>query len=158
MIVIECSADEALVKCVTSIPKKGIIHDLRGKGGVCEQLSMKWRNSKGLVDEDDPRAGQPPYIKSALSHKSDIGGDIKLLHDESRDNYLIVLSPRLEEWILKSAQMLGIDVTRHGLPSDADALHRVVDFRLDKLRTLLHMMIRRKSERLLTLKQLLEDT
>jgi len=154
MIFVECRADDTLVKCLANIPKANIIHEFKGKPGVCTQLMRNWTDSKGLIDED-PRASQPPYVKKARPHGKHIQYDIKYLHDASRNNYLIVLCPKLEDWILKSAEIADIDVTRHGLPNDANALHKVIDYKLDEFRILIHMMLRRKSTRILTLKGLL---
>ena len=154
MIVVECNADNTLVKCLINIPKTDIIHEFKGKPGVCHQLKENLTNSKGLIDED-PRAGQPPYVKKAQPHGSYIQDDIKYLFDASRNNYLIILCPKLEDWVLKTAQIANIDVTRHGLPNDANVLHRVIDYKLDEFRILLHMLLKRKSNRLLTLKGLL---
>lgn len=154
MIFVECNADDTLVKCLTNTPKANIIHDFTGKPGVCTQLMRNWTDSKGLIDED-PRAGQPPYVKKARPHGKTIQYDIKYLRDASRNNYLIVLCPKLEDWILKSAEIADIDVTRHSLPNDANALHRVIDYRLNEFRILIRMMIRKKSNRILALKGLL---
>lgn len=154
MIVVECNADATLVKCLTNIPKANIIHEFKGKPGVCNQLMENLTNSKGLIDED-PRAGQHPYVKRARPHGSFIQEDIKYLHDASRNNDLIVLCPKLEDWILKSAEIANIDVRRHGLPNDANALRKVIDYKLNEFRILIHMMARRKSARILALKGLL---
>ena len=154
MIFVECNADITLVECLTNIPKENIVHEFKGKPGVCKQLMEGWTNSKGLIDED-PGASQPPYVRNAHPYGSFIQEDIKYLRDASRNNDLIVLCPRLEDWILKSAQIAKIDVTRHGLPNDANALHRVIDYKLNEFMILIHMMVKRKSTRILALKGLL---
>lgn len=157
MIIIECRADITLVKCLISIPEKNIIHENKGKGGVCYQLSTNWTDSKGLIDQD-PDSPQPIYVKNASSYKLLSHVDINILHDSSRNNDLIMLCPRLEDWILKSAKEAKIDVSQHGLPGDVKLLHKVLDHQLNEFRILLHIMLKRKPDRLMTLKKLLEDS
>lgn len=120
MIYLECYTDEALVKAL-GIHKKEIYHSF-GKSNVCKRLE-KSRNSKGLVDEDPGRT-QPPYIGKMIIKSNE--DDIKLLYDNDTNNNLIVLNPKLEEWILKSAKEVGVNMEDYSLPEDADELHKVI--------------------------------
>lgn len=104
MIYLECYSDEALVKAL-GIHKKEIYHSY-SKGNVCKKLE-KNSESKGLVDED-PFSTQPSYIGKLKTNSHEY--DIKLLYDEIANNHLIVLCPRLEDWILKAAKEAGINV------------------------------------------------
>ncbi len=62
--------------------------------------------------------------------------ELRVLHDQPKDNYLIVLCPRLEDWVLKTAQEANIDVEIYGLPHDAEKLRRVINSNLDKFERL----------------------
>ena len=109
MIYTECKPDSMLVKTL-GIPKKEIIH-LGGKPEVCKQLE-KQENCKGLVDED-PFSIQPSYLKKlhVRENLSDYG--FRVLNDNFNNNDLIVLCPRLEEWVLKATKEAQIDIKRY---------------------------------------------
>lgn len=131
MIYLECNADEALVQAC-GVPKKVIKH-IFSKGNVCKRL-QKNKNVIGLVDED-PESTQPNYIGKLLlqSHEH----NIKLFYEKKSGNVLIVLCPRLEEWILKAAKEARIQVKNFGLPDHANELHKVINSNLDHFTKLL---------------------
>lgn len=131
MIYVECKPDRALVSSL-GVPKRNIIHE-GGKSKVCRRLE-KSRNSKGLVDED-PLSEQPPYIER-LNLIQD-RHEIKTLHDNRRGNYLVVLCPRLEEWILKAAKEAEIDLGKYNLPDDAEKLHKIINININKFEKLI---------------------
>jgi hypothetical protein len=150
MIYLECYPDEALLR-ILGIPVKKI-HHAGNKGNVCKRLE-KSTNSKGLVDED-PLSTQPSYIKKLKLHSNE--KSIRLLHDESVKNYLIILCPRLEEWILKAARESGLNIKNYGLPNKADELHKVINVRLEKYENLISDLKNRKSRMLKTLESFLK--
>ena len=151
MIYVECKPDFELVRCITGIPKRGIIHE-SNKPGVCKKLE-KQSNCKGMVDED-PGSSQPPYI-SRLILKDDLFQDeLKVYYDRHRNNYLIVLCPKLEDWILKTAKQADLDVDGYSLPKDPNELHRNINIRLDNFKRLLADL--NEAERIKTLRKLLE--
>lgn len=150
-IYVECKPDFTLVTSITRISKKHIIH-AGGKPEMCRRLE-KQQHCTGLIDED-PLSIQPSYIE-----KTEIANDfpecgIKVLHDKSKDNYLFVLCPRLEDWILKTAQEVNIDAKKYGLPDDPIDLHEKINANLDKFEKLIKSL--KESKRLKTLKTLLE--
>lgn len=149
MIYLECYSDEALVK-VLGVHKKGIFHSY-SKGNVCKKLE-KSINSKGLVDED-PFSTQPSYIGKLKTNSYEY--DIKLLYDEIAKNHLIVLCPRLEDWILKAAKEAGIYIEDYGLPDDANELHKIINTKLQKF-ILLIEDIKKKSKMLKTLEKMIK--
>ena len=119
MIYLECNTDEILARSL-SLPRKEIRH-LRNKGEVCKRLQRS-ANCKGLVDED-PGSPQPRYIGGLRAVSEKYG--VKHLYDEKANNSLIVLCPRLEEWILKAAEDAKADLAKYGLPEQAAALHGI---------------------------------
>ncbi len=151
MIYVECKPDFTLVKSITNILKREIIHE-GGKSEVCKRLERQ-KNCRGLIDED-PQSIQPPYVKKMIA-KDDLSKlELKILQDNN-DNYLIVLCPRLEEWILKSAKEADIDVRRYNLPNNARKLHREININLDKFKILIADL--KDCNRMKTLKRLLES-
>lgn len=153
MIYVECYPDITLVKSLTNITKRGIIHEFKGKGEICNRLRNN-ANSKGLIDED-PSSSQPRYLIEATPEGDFAEYNLKLLHHSSTDNRLIVLCPTLEEWILKSAIQANLDVRKYGLPNDTVKLHGLINLNIGKFEKLIEDL-KDKSNRLKTLKRLLE--
>lgn len=152
MIFVECKPDRVLVETVTNISRKEIRH-AGNKPRVCKEL-MKRRGCKGLVDED-PWSVQPPYLKKLELIKDSSSFGIKLLHDASRNNYVIVLCPRLEEWILNAAKEMQIDLKKYNLPEDGERFHREININLEKFKKLI-TELKSSSRRLKKLQNLLK--
>jgi len=148
MIYVECVPDKALVK-ILGIPGNQIFH-AGGKGNICSRLKYS-KNSIGLVDED-PHSPQPNYIKKLKFQSKEYS--IKVLYDAEFRNYLIVLCPRLEEWILKAVREISIKITDYNLPDEAMDLHKVINTRIKKFENLV-IDIFPKSPMLKTLARLL---
>ncbi|MFA4836263.1 MAG: hypothetical protein WC749_09370 [Dehalococcoidia bacterium] len=135
MIFVECNPDEALVRFLTRLSRRQIIHE-RGKGEICNRLRKK-DNSLGLVDED-PGKPQPSYIKEAKLKEDVPLHGIKVKYHESTNNYLIILCPSLEGWIIGAAKESGVDLMRsYSLPKDVNGLHSVINLNLDKYEKIL---------------------
>lgn len=126
MIYLECDSDKAFVRAL-DIPKKEIVC-ADGKGNVCNYLE-KNMHSVGLVDED-PLSAKPNYMNKLRIHLNE--NNIKLFFDEKNKNYLIVLHPRLEEWILEVAKNASIDPAKYGFPDNVKQFRRQLNLRLDK--------------------------
>ena len=134
MIYTECKPDSTLVKLLR-ISKKQIIH-LGCKPEVCKQLAKR-EDWKGLVDEDPSRV-QPPYLKRLQVNKNLSNYGLKILSDNSKNNDLIVLCPRLEEWVLKAVKDAKIDIKQYNLPDDGEQLHKVINIDLKKFEKLVN--------------------
>ena len=151
MIYLECYTDKALARAL-GIHKKEIYHS-GTKGNVCRNL-MKSRNSKGLVDED-PLSAQPSYIRKLKTNSHE--HDIKLLYDENSQNHLIVLCPRLEDWILKAAKEAKVSIEDYSFPDDADELHKVINIKPEKFFLLVGDIQKKQSKMLKKLEMLLRS-
>lgn len=154
MIIVECYSDIVLVQCLTSIPLKYIIHEMRGKSGVCKQLG-ELNSCKGMIDED-PDSTRHPFEKEGSLRNDYSQYDLRQLMYPTQGNELVILCPKLEDWFLKTAQIADINVTQHGLPDEPNKLHRVIDQKLSEFRILLNMLKKQKSERIEVLTSLLK--
>jgi hypothetical protein len=149
-LVVECSADEALAQAV-GIPPRNIEHAL-GRGRVCKRLEQL-NGVTGMVD-DDPGVSKPAYFKCLAELKWDHG--IRLLDDKARGNRIVVLSPRLEEWLVQSVKQSGLKMTDYGFGSDNGVqLHAEINQRLESLGKLAAGLLERKNQRLLYLQSML---
>jgi hypothetical protein len=117
---------------------------------VCRRL-LKNKNSVGVVDED-PESIQPSYLRRLELISKEHG--IKLLYDRQRGNYVVVLCPTLEGWILKAAEDAGADLSRYGLPTVPEELHKVINLKIKNYEKMLCDI--RNSERVSRLRQLLK--
>lgn len=153
MIYVECKPDFALIQSISRIPKKDIIH-AGSKSEVCKQI-QKQSNSKGLIDED-PLSHQPSYIWQLELDDNYSNFKIKILNDTSKNNTLFVLSPKLEDWIIRASEVARIDIQQYGLPNTPKRLHEVINFNLDKFGRLLSDL-KNRSDWIKTLRRLVHD-
>ena len=93
-------------------------------------------NCTGLVDED-PSSVQPLYLKKLQERENLSDCGVKILKDNAKNNDLIILCPRLEEWVLKATKEADLDISRYNLPDDGDQLHKVINIDLRKFETLI---------------------
>lgn len=152
MIYVECKPDFALVKFVARIAKREIVHELN-KPEICKRLA-KHSNCRGLVDED-PGSEQPQYIKN-LKVVNDLPQEgLRILYDEPRNNYIIVLRSTLEDWILTAARETKLNMGKYPLPNTPGKLHKVINLNLDKFERLLDDLKDKDSKRLKALGRML---
>lgn len=93
---VECNPDEILAVSL-GVRKKILTHS-NDKGRVCNSLEKKV-DSVGMMDED-PESSQPTYISKLKFVEEHF--KVKVLYDKKSNNKLIIIRPRLEEWILIS--------------------------------------------------------
>ena len=134
MIYIECKPDRLLVTSLVRVSARQVIH-AHNKPTLCKILTRKTR-CDGLVDEDQ-NSVQPPYHGRVRPGSNYSEYDFKVFHDDANDNRLIVLCPKLEDWVVKTARLAGVDPGSYGLPKDPDRLHREVNLALDRFDKLL---------------------
>ena len=79
--------------------------------------------------------------------------ELRVLYDESRNNRLIILCPKLEDWILKAAKEADLNMEKYSLPTTPEKLHREVNLDPRKLERLLTDL--KNCERFKTLGKLL---
>ena len=149
MIYVECRPDELLVRQVTDLPRKQVVHEAKGKGGVFNRL-MRNRDLVAMVDED-PGKTQPTYMArlSLSRERANIG--LKVYADNSLNHRVVVLCPDLEGWLLRAVRDAGFDMDTYRLPDSANALHRVINLDERKIQRLLTDLTDAGSPRLLGL-------
>ena len=143
---VECFADETFAK-VLGCNKPA--HP-RSKSRVIRYV-ISHNNIVGLVDEDP---GTTPYQGLDQFSITQVKDELKLL--EWRTKKIIVIQPRLEDWLLTTAWELDVDVSdkRYGLPNDPEMLKLVINQKLEPLTRLIQDL--RQSPRMKTLIEFLE--
>jgi hypothetical protein len=147
---LECKPDETLAKILGKTNKEILHHN--DKGRVCKFLSQN-SGLTGMIDED-PNSAQPSYIDQ-LTNSSQKYSIKELIHVKSQ-NKLVVLCPRLEEWIIGVCKSNDVQISDFGLSEKPNTLHGEINSKLKKFEELLvHLRDDIKSKELLYLKTLL---
>lgn len=69
----------------------------------------------------------------------------RILHHNQRNNRLMVLCPRLEEWVIEASREANIGLRRYGLPSDPDELHETINIRIERFQRLVRELRKRSN-------------
>lgn len=118
MIAVECYADTRLV--LTLGATAASVKHAKGKGQVLDVLRAG-RASVGVVDEDPGSTEHPEMRKYELAQSV---GSLRLLkHRALAGRRVVVICPRLEEWMLLRARTAGVDPGGFGLAADPRKLH-----------------------------------
>ena len=154
MIYVEGKADQLLAQRLSKLPHREVrpvgdkSETLARLGGEVENLAM--------VDED-PTEAQPIQLfrMQSIANLTDAG--LKVYADRRRGNRVIVICPRLEDWLIAAAEDVGIELParRYNLPQNPISLHRAINRDLRKLERLIDNLITANSSRILKLQELL---
>ena len=131
MIYVECKPDQILVQVLLNLPNKDVVH-AQNKSHLFARLSKR-SDTIGIADED-PGSPQPKYL-SGLSIVQDIPAQgLKIFEDSAHNNRVVLLSPKLEDWILLAARDAQVSLSdrRYNLPTSPTSLHREINFDLRK--------------------------
>ncbi len=129
---VECEADRTLLESL-GVPRRSIQHrKVTGKGEVVKNLES-CRGAVMITDED-PMSARPQGLRSLPMEELP---EYHLKIVRSGQNVMVILCPRLEEWLLWLAERSGVRPNKFGLPEDPDELHKVINKRQDSLKKLL---------------------
>lgn len=158
MYIVECDPDVILVSTLASISRRRVVH-AGGKAQVLRKLIRKYRDSIGMIDQD-PHSIQPrkflQRFEEINNHNSE-RNKLKILHHNSRNNRLIVLCPRLEEWIIETSREANIRLNRYNLPNNPEKLHAIINIKTERFQRLVEDMMQSSSNRVRALRDLLRE-
>lgn len=153
MHVVECDPDVLLVSALASLSSRRIVH-AGGKSQVLKKLIRKYTDSVGMIDQD-PYSPQPRNFLQRFRQVHYLRGDkIKILHHNRRNNRLIILCPRLEEWIVEAAREANIRLSTYNLPNNPVQLHAIINLRINRFQQLVEDL-RHRSNRVRALQTFL---
>ena len=122
-ILVECYPDETLLR-ILGVPRKQLRHE-RCKGEVVKRVH-KFGNATGLIDED-PTSAQPRDLDNYKQVQT--GEGLRLLaRRDDKNKRLIIVCPRLEDWLLQRAGSSDIKSEDYGVPNDPNRLHSIVRY------------------------------
>jgi hypothetical protein len=119
-VLVECNADEAVLRAL-GVSKKQLRHE-RCKGEVVKRV-LKFDCETGLIDED-PSSAQPRELDNYEQVQAAEGLCLLSPRDD-KNKRIVVICPRLENWLIARAKSSGIRPEDFGLPSDLDRLHSI---------------------------------
>ena len=120
-VLVECSADEVLLKAL-GVPKKQLLH-FGGKDKVISRL-RDLPGHTGMVDQD-PASIQHPDLRASYRNVKSAEGLHLLLRQGGGGQKLILLCPKLEDWLIDQARSSGLRLLEYGLPDNPDRLHSI---------------------------------
>jgi hypothetical protein len=108
------------------IPRKRILL-FGSKGNVIKKLKDR-PGDMGIVDED-PQSIQTQPHELANYQEVDNGEELCLLARRGHNKQkLVVICPRIEDWLIQRAKLSDIDPTRYYLPSTPKKLKELVHY------------------------------
>lgn len=152
--IVECKPDKALVKILTNAPKKSIIHAANKSEAI--KILLKTREPSIAVVDEDPGGPWPGVFKNFKLERNFRQCDIAVYIEPSSERKLIVIRPRLEEWLIKAGKECNVPLGKYNLPEKGKKLHDVINLNIKKLEDILKEMHSIKCLRLSKLKQELE--
>lgn len=120
MLYVECYADEALARTL-GVPRRSVRHE-GCKGNIVNRL-RRLEAGTGLVDEDS--AGFQPAEFKNYREVQRTAGLILMAHSDNASKRIVLVRPRLEEWLYARAGAARLNPGDFGLPSDPDHLHSI---------------------------------
>ena len=121
-VLVEGDADRFLVRFL-GVPKGDVLH-AGCKGEVIKRLKDR-PGDMGIVDEDPDSIQTQPH---ELAHYREVDRR-EGLHLLARNGHggqrLIVVRPRLEDWLIQRAEACGVDPRQYQLPGSAKELHDI---------------------------------
>lgn len=152
MFVVECITEDTLVRLLTSVSRRRVDH-VSGRSRVLRKLVRNYENSVGVIDED-PNRTHSRLIQRFRETDSLERDRLRILGDTQRNNRLIILRPRLEEWIIEASREANINLGSYGLPNDPNELHEVINLRIGRFQRLVEELMH-SSGRVMALRRFL---
>jgi hypothetical protein len=117
---VECYPDTSLLRAL-GVSKKQLRHE-RCKGEVVKRV-LKFESAIGLIDED-PQSAQPRDLNNYKQVQAAEG--LRLLsRRDDKNKRLVIICPRLENWLIQRARLTGIEPEAYRIPNDPDRLHNI---------------------------------
>ena len=120
-VLVECNADEVVLRNI-GVVKKQLLH-FAGRSRVISHL-RNMHGAFGVVDEDPGSTPHPDLNASYRQVESAEGLRLLTRHGKGGQK-LVIVCPKLEDWLIDRAKSSGIRPEDYGLPADPDRLHSI---------------------------------
>ncbi len=113
-VLVECDNDQGLVQSVLGLRIELDHHP--GRMAVCQRLRGLTIPTRAMVDQD-PDTPHPSYLLSLGKPRFFAERDLALLKDRKRGHLVVIVCPRVEDWVLATAAAADVNPEEFGLPS-----------------------------------------
>jgi len=121
-VLVECYHDVALVRSL-GVPIRCVGHEM-SKGNVLRALARCEGAAIGIVDADPGKPHSNPSEMAKYRKDRDEHGLCLMKHKDEPRKSLVIVDPRLEEWLLARAEVCGIYPAEYRLPLTPRDMHR----------------------------------
>ena len=149
--IVECNPDEILALTL-GLRKKEVVHQ-NSKGEVCNYHAKSDVNV-AIIDQD-PGSAQPNYLKNFVLEEEKY--ETKKLINKKSGKIIIIICPRLEEWIIRQCNISKVNPALFFLPGEAKQLKVVINLKLKRFNELLQELKRKDNNGLKYLQSVLEN-
>lgn len=113
-IVPECYVDTKVAEILAQAKRK--FNHQHGCGDVANQLKNRLREkiALGIIDEDNGKGPKARYFSEFNMIKKE--NSLILLRHSERSQYLILICPEIEEWLLNDANAVNVNPLMFNLP------------------------------------------
>ncbi|HEY0551393.1 MAG TPA: hypothetical protein VGF13_17445 [Verrucomicrobiae bacterium] len=126
----------------------------RGKDELAKALQK--RTSVVAMIDEDPLSVQPTYLKTLIV--ADSSNAVRLLRDVQRKHRVLVVCPRLEEWLVAAVKESGLSLQNFGFHAvDGHSLHGEINERIGSLQKLITALLEVRNRRIMRLHTLLNE-
>lgn len=110
----ECYVDTKVAEIITFASEK--FNHQHGCGQIANQLKNRLKDhiALGIVDEDRNKGPVPKYFLEFEEIKSENG--LILKKHRNRKQYLILICPEIEKWLLMNSNLVNINLSTYNLP------------------------------------------
>lgn len=137
--VVECKPDVVFAEVLEA---EEIDHSF-GKSRVIKKVAKSNTVTVGVVDEDPGKPAPKRLEEFVEIGRFEEHGFVVLGYGSV--GFLLMLKPRLEEWVLEACREAGVDPKSFGLPDEGDELHRVINISTKRFRELLEFLRNRSA-------------
>ncbi len=118
----ECYVDTKLIKTIAP-PKAGNYNHQKGCPNVVKTMQIKFTDefAIGIIDRDKNMVG---YAEEFTLIKN-VNDSLLLLKHLKKHQYLIIICPAIEQWLLNAAESVHISLNDFGLPDNLDELKKI---------------------------------
>ena len=119
----ECHVDTKVAEIITHASEK--YNHQHGCGQIANQLKnrLKDKIALGIIDEDKNKGPLPHYFSEFEKLKSENG--LILKKHTTRKQYLILICPEIEEWLMTNANSVNIKLSEFNLPADLKGFKQI---------------------------------
>lgn len=119
----ECYVDTKVAEIITHASEK--YNHQHGCGQIANQLKNRLMDNfaLGLIDEDKNKGPIAKYFLEFKEIKSENG--LILKRHNNKKQYLILICPEIEEWLLMSANSVDVDPANHNLPQNLKGFKQI---------------------------------